>query len=146
MSQTVDEVLRTCEFLGDESGYRLLKLPANGITLAAGIIAEASLPFTAMLADRHEVTMLLPEEVCQEFQNRLKLATFGESAYRLITVEAILEPELTGLIARVSRSLADFGIPVLVFAAYSRDHILVPADCFEKALAALRSLQESLQQ
>ncbi|MCY4072387.1 MAG: ACT domain-containing protein [Chloroflexi bacterium] len=146
MSHTVDEVLRTCEFRGDEQSYRLLKLPANGITVAAGIVAEASLPFTAMLADQHEVTMLLPDEVCQEFQRRLKMATVSDALYRLITVEAVLEPDLVGLIARVSRSLAESGIPVLVFAAYSRDHIFVPVECFDKALAALRSLQESMQQ
>ena len=146
MSQTVDEVLRTCEFRSDGSNYRLLKLPANGITVAAAIVAEASLPFSAMLADQDEVTMLLPDEVCQEFQGRLKMATLSEAAYRLITVDAILEPDLLGLIAAVSRSLAESGIPILVFAAYSRDHIFVPVDCFDKALAALKSLQESLQQ
>ncbi len=146
MSQTVDEVLRTCEFRGDEHNYRLLKLPANGITVAAGIVAEASLPFSAMLADQDEVTMLLPDEVCLEFQRRLKMATVSEAEYRLITVEAVLEPDLVGLIARVSRSLAESGIPVLVFAAYSRDHIFVPVDRFDRALAALRSLQESMQQ
>ena len=146
MSQTVDEVLRACEFRSDGSDYRLLKLPANGITAAAAIVAEASLPFSAMLADQDEVTMLLPDEVCQEFQGRLKMATLSEAAYRLITVDAILEPDLLGLIASVSRSLAESGIPILVFAAYSRDHIFVPVDCFDKALAALKSLQESLQQ
>ncbi len=146
MSQTVDEVLRTCEFRSDESDYRLLKLPANGITVAAAIVAEASLPFSAMLADQDEVTMLLPDEVCQEFQGRLKMATLSEAAYRLITVDAILAPDLLGLIAAVSRSLTESKIPILVFAAYSRDHIFVPVDCFDKALAVLKSLQESLQQ
>ncbi len=146
MSQTVDEVLRNCEFRSDEHSYRLLKLPANGITVAAAIVAEASLPFSSMLADQDEVTMLLPDEVCQEFQRRLKMATLSEVVYRLITVDAILEPDLVGLIARVSRSLAEAGIPVLVFAAYSRDHIFVPVDSFDKALAALKSLQESTQQ
>ncbi len=145
MSQTVDEVLRSCEFRSDESVYRLLKLPANGITVAAGIVAEASLPFSALLADQDEVTMLLPDEVCQEFQSRLKMATLSEALYRLITVEAILEPDLVGLIAAISRSFAESEIPVLVFAAYSRDHIFVPVDCFDKALAALSSLQESRQ-
>ncbi|MDE2859227.1 MAG: hypothetical protein OXN94_15385, partial [Chloroflexota bacterium] len=111
MSQTVDEVLRSCEFRGDESFYRLLKLPANGITVAAGIMAEASLPFSALLADQDEVTMLLPDEVCQEFQSRLKMATLSEALYQLITIEAILEPDLVGLIAAVSRSLAESGIP-----------------------------------
>lgn len=146
MSQTVDEILRSCEFRSDKSDYRLLKLPANGIILAAGIIAEASLPFSAMLADQDEVTMLLPDEVCREFQGRLKMATMSEVVYRLITVEAILEPDLVGLVARVSRALAESGIPVLVCAAYSRDHIFVPVDCFDKALAALKSLQESMRQ
>ncbi len=145
MSQTVEEALRACEFRSDATNYRLLKLPANGITAAAAIIAEASLPFSAMLADQDEVTLLLPDEVCQEFQRRLRLATQSDIVYRLITLDALLEPDLVGFIARVSRSLAQCGIPVLVFAAYSRDHILAPVDNYEEALAALKALKESVQ-
>ena len=107
MAQTVDDVLRTCEFRSDERDYRLLKLPANGITVAAGILAEASLPFSAMLADQDEVTMLVPDEVWQEFQRRLQLATLSDVPYRLITIDAVLEPDLVGLIARISRALAE---------------------------------------
>lgn len=142
MPQTVEDVLRSCVFRGDDSRYRLLKLPANGIIAAAGILAEASLPFSALLADQHEVTLLLPEEVCQEFQSRLRLARQSAVAYRLITIDAILEPDLQGLIARVSHALAAEGIPILVFAAYSRDHVLAPVDRYEQALEALRSLQK----
>ncbi len=144
MSQTVEEALRACEFRSDETNYRLLKLPANGITAAAALIAEASLPFSAMLADQDEVTLLLPDEVCQEFQRRLKMATLSDIVYRLITLDALLAPDLVGFIARVSRALAQCGIPVLVFAAYSRDHVLAPADNYEQALAALRALKESV--
>ena len=146
MAQTVDDVLRTCEFRSDERAYRLLKLPANGITVAAGILAEASLPFSAMLADQDEVTMLVPDEVWQEFQRRLQLATLSDVPYRLITIDAVLEPDLVGLIARISRALAEARIPVLVFAAFSRDHVFVPADEIDQALAVLSSLQESQQE
>ncbi len=137
-------MLRSCNFRGDGAEYRLLQLPANAIIVAAGIIAEASLPYSAMIADQDEVTLLLPDEVCQEFRNRLKMATYSDVVYRLITIDAVLEPELVGLIARVSRALAEISIPVLVFAAYSRDHFMVPTACYEEALAALKSLQESL--
>lgn len=146
MPQTLEQVLRACAFRTDDADYRLLTLPANGITLAAGIVAEAGLPFSAMLADTDEVTMLLPDQVCQEFQGRLKLATRSDVMYRLITIDAVLEPDLTGLIASVSHSLAQAGIPILVFAAYSRDHIFVPVDNIDEALHALRSLQASMRE
>lgn len=144
MPQTVDEILRTCDFRTDKSDYRLLKMPPNGITVAAGVLAEASLPFSAMLADQDEVTMLLPDEARLEFQRRLRRATISDEVYRLITIDADLQPSLVGLIARISKSLAEAGIPVLVFAAYSRDHVLVPFDSLDKALATLIALQQSV--
>ena len=144
MTQAADQILGNVELYSDGMAYRILQLPANAITLAAGIVAEASLPFSALIADKDEVTLMLPDEACHEFSKRLRPAQFSERAYRLITFDSELEPTLVGFIARISAALADAGIPILTFAAYSRDHIFVPAEEFERATDTLRALQKRM--
>ena len=146
MPQTVEQVLISSALYVDEFVYRMLRLHANGVTLAAGIIAEAGLPFCALVVDKDEVTLLLREDVCEAFSERLRLAKVMEQTYRLITFDAVLEPDLVGFIARIGGALADAGIPVLVFAAYSRDHIFVPAESLSSAVDALQALKDDYRQ
>ena len=141
MTQTAESALRDANLHSDGRVYRLLRLPPNAITLAAGVLAEAALPFSALIADKDEVTLLLPDAACQEFARRLRHATISEVAYRLITFDIELEPTLVGFIALASGTLADSGIPILTFAAYSRDHVFVRDTDFEAAMHALGELQ-----
>ncbi len=142
MTKTAEEVLRNIPIYSDEQDYRLLQLPANAITLAAGTVAKARLPFSAIIVDKDEVSLLLPEAACQEFRGRLRQTHTSQQVYRLITFDAPLEPSLTGFIALVSEALAEADIPILTYAAYSRDHIFVPAEHFDSALETLRKLQQ----
>ena len=48
-----------------------------------------------------------------------------------------------GLTAAVAAALADHGISANVVAAFYHDHIFVPAERAEEALAALRAIQRS---
>lgn len=146
MTQSAEQILGAAELYSDDAEYRILRLPANAITLGAGVVAEANLPFSALIADKDELTLLLPEAACQAFSRRLRYAQVSEQSYRLITFEAELEPTLVGFIAQVSAALAAARIPILSFAAFSRDHIFVPAEDFQRALDALRALQERLEQ
>jgi hypothetical protein len=143
MSQTVDQALAAATFYSDGVDYHLIKLPASGITTAAGIVAEIGEPFAALIADKDEVTLLIPAEGVEEFAARLHNHAVSAITYRLITLDVELEPQLTGLIARISAALAAAGISILPYAAYTRDHLLVPADRFDDALTALRQLQST---
>ena len=146
MTQTVDEALRGAALFTDGRDYRLLRLPPTAATLAAGVLAEAALPFSALLADKDEVTLLLPQAACQEFARRLRHADINQQLYRLITFDIALEPSLVGFMARVSGALAAAGIPILTYAAFSRDHVLVRAQDFDAALRALKTLQQDAKQ
>lgn len=146
MTQSAEQILGVAELYSDDAEYRILRLPANAITLGAGVVAEANLPFSVLIADKDELTLLLPEAACTAFSRRLRYAQVSEQTYRLITFDAELEPTLVGFIAQVSAALAAAGIPILSFAAFSRDHIFVPAEDFPRALDALRALQERLEQ
>ena len=141
MSRSVDCILRSASLYSDERPYRILKLPPNAITLAAGLVAEVGEPFSAFIADKDEVSLMIPEGALEAFSTRLREAIVIDKEYRLITLEAVLDPDLVGLLARISQTLAAAGIPILTFAAYSRDHIFVPQDDFDRAILALRNLQ-----
>ena len=141
MPQTVQQALSEANLYSDDLPYRFITLPANGITVAAGVVAEAGHPFCAMIVDKDEVTLMIPEEVCNEFQKRLKYAVVSETLYRLITFDVVLEPTLIGFMAQITKALAEANISVMPFAAYSRDHIFVAEADFELAISTLKSLQ-----
>jgi len=142
MSQSVDKVLHSASLYSDGQIYRLLKLPPNAITLAAGVVAEIGLPYCAMVADKDEVSLMIPDEARKAYSARLRDAKVNEREYRLITLDAVLDPELVGFMARIAEALAAVRIPILTFAAYSRDHFFVSNDDFDKAMRTLQTLQE----
>ncbi|MCE2470410.1 MAG: ACT domain-containing protein [Anaerolineae bacterium] len=143
MKQTLEQALASTGIYSDGHDYRLLRLPPQAITLAAGIMAEGGIPFCAAIADKDEMSLLLRDDVMQEFAGRLRSADVSEQSYRQITFEAPLEPSLVGFIAEISAALAEAQIPILAFAAYSRDHIFVPQEHFDAAMQALAALQDS---
>lgn len=142
MTQTLAQVIASTKLTSDGHDYRLLRLPAAAIVLAAGIMAESGIPFCAAIADKDEMSLLARDDVLQEFARRLRLADISEQVYRQITFEAPLEPALVGFIATVSQALAEADIPILAYAAYSRDHIFVPSEQFDAAMQALAALQD----
>ncbi|MBZ0303281.1 MAG: ACT domain-containing protein [Anaerolineae bacterium] len=141
MSQTVQQVLRQASFYSDDQLYRLIRLPAAAITAAAGVIAEIGEPFAALIVDKDEVTLLVPEEAWADFSARLPGAESNPLDYRLITLDLPLEPDLVGLLAVVSAAIAAAAVPILAYGAYSRDHFFVPAARFTDAMSALEQLR-----
>jgi uncharacterized protein len=128
-------------FYSDSERYVLVRLPAKAITAAAGIIAEISDPFTALIVDKDEVTLIVPEEATEEFAARLRDHIVSEERYRLITIDVILPPDLVGFMALVSTALAEANISVFPYAAYSRDHILVRETQHAAAVDVLEKLR-----
>lgn len=139
----VQQALERAKLYTDEIEYSLVHLPPNGILAAAGVLAQIGEPFSALIVDKDEVTLVIPADLVAEFSGRLRDHHLGTFPYRLITFDAELEPTLTGFIARVADVLARAGVPILPLAAFSRDHVLVPADKFAVAWDALQKLQQS---
>ncbi len=139
----VQEILNNCNFVSDDQTYAVTRLPARAITAAAGVIAEIGEPFLALLADAHEVTLVIPHDALADFERRLQGYEAIVDHYRLITCDSVLPPDLIGFMARISAILAEASVTILPFAAYSRDHFLVPENQFDQAMKALQSLKRT---
>ena len=143
MPQTVAEALAKAELYSDEYTYRFVKLPPNAITVAASVVAETSNPFTALLVDKDEVTLMLDDKDFEAYKQRLLDHEVSAVVYRLITFDVVLEPTLIGFMAQVTQALAAAEISVMPFAAYSRDHIFVSESDFDKAMQVLQQLKST---
>lgn len=141
MAQTIAEALQTAELYSDDYVYRFVKLPKNGIVAAAGVIAQAGNPFSALLLDKDEITLMIEDEDFEQFKKRLLDHEVGKVGYRLITFDVELEPTLVGFMAHISTALAGENISLMPFAAYSRDHIFVGEADFERAMTILEALK-----
>ncbi|MEO0564096.1 MAG: ACT domain-containing protein [Chloroflexota bacterium] len=140
----IKQALQDATLYVDEDSYRLVKLHPSAITAAAGVIAEVGEPFGVLIADKDEVSLVLPDEAIADFANRLVDLEMGDT-YKLLTIEAVLPPDLIGFMAVVSRALADAEVGVFPYAAYSRDHILVPAHQVTAAIEAFDKLKARYQ-
>lgn len=144
MTLTLEQAIKSAVLYTDEVDYRIVRLPARAVTAAAGVLAEAAEPFGSLLIDKDEVTLILAAEDLAAFARRLPGHTASDTAYRLLTLDVVLDFPLVGFMARVSGALAAAGVSVMPYAAYSRDHLLIPAEQFDAAAAALRALQASI--
>lgn len=143
MAQTVEQALAQADFTSDGTEYVLIKLPPNAIMAAAGVVAAIGEAFCAMIVDKDEVSLIIPMEAVQDFVSRLPGQTLAEKRYRLITLDVALDLSLVGFMAAVSRALAVAGVSILPYAAYTRDHLLVPAAQFELAIKTLQQLKSA---
>jgi hypothetical protein len=141
---TATELLVQAALYTDGVLYDLIHLPAPAITAGAGVLAEIGTPFSALVIDKDEVTLVLPQAAWQDFIYRLPDHQVAASAYRLITFDMPLELDLVGFMALVSDILASASVTILPFAAFARDHILVPEAQFETAWSALNAAKERL--
>lgn len=144
MVQTLEQALQDAVLYSDDYLYRFVKLPVNAITAAAGVVAQAGNPFSALLLDKDEVTLMIEDEDFEEFKKRLLDHEVSDVRYRLITFDIELEPTLIGFMAHISTALANANISLMPFAAYSRDHIFVNEVDFDKAITILENLKTSI--
>ena len=144
MNEAVRKALRDAHLYSDGVDYSIIRLPPRAITAAAGIVAEISEAFCTLIVDKDEVSLIIPVEAVEDFAKRLKDHETSPTPYRLITFDLPLDFSLIGFMAAVSQALAEAEVSILPIAAFSRDHILVPANQFDIAFQALKKLQSTL--
>jgi uncharacterized protein len=101
------------------------------------ISAYGHLEPLAAIRESQGVTLILPVLVAARENFRF------DHTFRQITLTVHSSLQAVGLTAAVSGKLAAKGIPANVVAGFYHDHLFVPSDRAQEALAALRELSES---
>ena len=67
-----------------------------------------------------------------------------EDGWRAFRIEGVLDFSLIGILAEISKVLADGGIGIFAISTYNTDYILTKAENFERALELLQSAGYSI--
>lgn len=86
-----------------------------------------------------ELSIVLAEDEWAHVRSKFPSAK-EETGYRLITLDAALDWQVTGYLAAVTAAMAEEGIPVGVLSSFHHDHLLVRGDRLENTVAALQRL------
>jgi hypothetical protein len=135
---SAQEALQNSTLFTDDVVYTLIGLPPTAIWAGAGIMADLGEAFSVVIADKDEVTLVLPLDAWQDYEKRLPDAR-QQGEFRLITFDIELDFDMIGFMALIAKILADVDVSILPFAAFARDHVLVPAEKFQIAWDALES-------
>ncbi len=104
---------------------------------AVQLPAAVSGPPMALVVGHGEVSLLAPEEIVEGFS---ELAEHVSPGWRALTVEGVFPLDTVGVLAVLSKALADVSVPVMVFSSHDTDHLLVPSVHLGRALAALNQV------
>lgn len=88
----------------------------------------------AVIVGHHEISLLAPASVVEAVATHVLHVAPG---WRAFTLDTVFAPGVVGVLARLSRALAETGIPLMAFSSHDTDHFLVPERQLGRALAAL---------
>ncbi|MCX6770236.1 MAG: ACT domain-containing protein [Candidatus Micrarchaeota archaeon] len=91
--------------------------------------------------EKEGLTAVFSEEIADDLARYTEIKMVGPFA--LITLQAISPLLLVGLLAKLTTALSKEGIPVNAYSAYYHDHLLVPFEMKDNALAVLKKLEKS---
>lgn len=128
----------------DGETYVILRLPLHQHAEAARMLKGHEGPFIAMVHDKDEITLVLTTQLWETVRPGIE-ATEESPDYRLITFDLPLDLGLVGYLATLTAALAEAGISIFAISAFSRDHILAPAEDFDRAWDTLRDLIRTCQ-
>jgi hypothetical protein len=108
-----------------------------GVFVVAKVAHDATPPAgaRAQVRERQGLTVVLAREDAEA----AGLPFVFEAAWLTLTVHTSFEA--VGLTAAFATRLSEAGIPANVLAGYHHDHVLVPVDRADDAIAVLRSLR-----
>lgn len=119
--------------------YVLASLPRHEAGDAAVALGGAGDAFLALLVERDEVSLTLPESVWAVHHLR-PVARAESGPWRVVTFDLELPLDVTGYLAPAAAALAARGVPIVPQCAHSKDHLLVPEEGLDDALATLEAL------
>ena len=138
-SPSITDLLHHTTLYADDRHYDIVHFPLNEREKALQLLDFGQSRFSTFIQDKDEITVIVAAESWAVFANKPSDVEVSAD-WRLITFDIILKHNLIGFMAVISECLAGVGVSLFVLSAYERDHILTPADGFDKAWNALNSL------
>ncbi|MEP0774408.1 MAG: ACT domain-containing protein [Acidobacteriota bacterium] len=96
--------------------------------------SDAGSPPLMVVQEAAEVTLVAPEEVLDTLGSKVLRRSQG---WRALTLDGVFPLEAVGVLAALTRALAEARVPVMAFSSFGTDHLLVPEGQLGRALAAL---------
>jgi len=109
-------------------------LPGEFVMVSVSVQGAASLPAHALVREREGVTVVLERSAADA------AGLDYDFVARWITLTVHSSLEAVGMTAAISAALTRDGISCNVIAGFFHDHLLVPVDRADDAVAALRAL------
>ncbi|MBL8897795.1 MAG: ACT domain-containing protein [Planctomycetes bacterium] len=120
----------------DPEPYVFARLDAASAAAAAAALAASESACAVWMRTGDELTIACTESLARS-SPALAKAEERSGPYRRIALDVEVPLDVCGYLAPAAQKLADAGIAILPFAAWSRDHLLVRADQLELALRTL---------
>lgn len=117
----------------------LVSLPSERAAEAASLAGRASPGFVALIVERDEVSLTVPEALWRSEPLRHD-ASAEAGPFRVITFDLGLDLEVCGYLGPAAFALASAGVPIVPQCAYRTDHLLVASEKLAAAVAALDAL------
>lgn len=124
-----------------DGAYWLVSLPHEELERAAAAVARALPDFAALVVERDEVSITLPDRIWREAESGLAARARG-GPYAVITfdIDLDLDLDVTGYMLPAAARLADAGISIVPQCAYLKDHLLVREADAGRAVETLEAL------
>ncbi len=119
-----------------ETRYAIVSLPLEHFRELITALRDVE-GFVSITRDKDEITLILSEEVWQQLAPRFAGAKV-QGGRRMITFDTVLDFEVVGFIAEISRALAEANISILNLSTYRTDAVLVHESQFDEAVTAVK--------
>jgi hypothetical protein len=116
----------------------LVSLPVAELEAAASVVATVSGAFAALVLERDEVSLTVPDSAWRAAPLRLRAAR-ASGPLRVITFDLDLELSVVGYLAPAAARLAEAGVSIVPQCAFLKDHLLVAEEDLDAAVVALES-------
>lgn len=132
-----------------ETRYAVASLPLEHYQAAVDCLREAATPtnsecFVSLIRDKHEITLMVSEEIWQQIAPRFPGAQ-ARGDWRMIRFDTFMDFSVVGFIAEISRALAEADISILSVSTYSTDAVLVHEAQFDAAVVAVKKALMTIQ-
>jgi hypothetical protein len=117
--------------------YLLASLPVSRLADATALLSRAGDAFTALVRERDEVSLTLPESLREDAS---ALASRVAGPYRVLTFDLELDLDVVGYMAPALERLASAGVSVVPQCGFRTDHMLVSEQDLDAAVATLEAL------